>query len=348
MTNIEMIRAYGHEQVAYFNNEKAGLKAIIALHNTNLGPAVGGCRLWPYESEEAALFDVLRLSRGMSHKNAAAGMPLGGAKGVIIAHPSEKTEAMFEAFGEAVNTFMGKYYTAEDVNTDTKDADYMLRTTDYVVGRADVSGDPSPFTAIGVFDGIRAVAQFMNGSDSLDGMTVAVQGLGKVGMDLVERLHAAGAKLIVCNNSKREAMKHAVEDLGATEVGRDEIYGVDCDIFAPCTLGAVVNSKTIPQFKCKAIAGAANNVIYDDAAGEALKARGILYAPDFIINGGGVINAGQEAFTTYDKDNVLKQVHNIYNTVYRMLEESKATGIPEGVIATNFAENRIKNGLDAD
>jgi leucine dehydrogenase len=142
-------------------------------------------------------------------------------------------------------------------------------------------------------------------------------------------------------------MKHAVEDLGAVEVGRDEIYGVDCDIFAPCALGAVVNSKTIPQFKCKAIAGAANNVIYDDAAGEALKARGILYAPDFIINGGGVINAGQEAFTTYDKENVLKQVHNIYNTVYRMLEESKATGIPEGVIATNFAENRIKNGLDA-
>ena len=243
---------------------------------------------------------------------------------------------------------MGKYYTAEDVNTDTKDADYMLRTTDYVVGRADVSGDPSPFTAIGVFDGIRAVAQFMNGSDSLDGMTIAVQGLGKVGMDLAERLHAAGAKLIVCNNSNREAMKHAVEDLGATEVGRDEIYGVDCDIFAPCALGAVVNSKTIPQFKCKAIAGAANNVIYDDAAGEALKARGILYAPDFIINGGGVINAGQEAFTTYDKENVLKQVHNIYNTVYRMLEESKATGIPEAVIATNLAENRIKNGLDAD
>ena len=347
MTNIEMIRAYGHEQVAYFNNEKAGLKAIIALHNTNLGPAVGGCRLWPYESEEAALFDVLRLSRG----NAAAGMPLGGAKGVIIAHPSQKTEAMFEAFGEAVNTFMGKYYTAEDVNTDTKDADYMLRTTDYVVGRADVSGDPSPFTSIGVFDGIRAVAQFMNGSDSLDGMKIAVQGLGKVGMGLAELLHEAGAKLIVCNNSNREAMKYAVEQLGATEgateVPKDEIYGVECDIFAPCALGAVVNSKTIPQFKCRAIAGAANNVIYDDAAGEALKARGILYAPDFIINGGGVINAGQEAFTTYDKENVLKQVHNIYNTVYRMLEESKETGKPEGVIATEFAENRIRNGLDA-
>lgn len=341
MTNIEMIRKFGHEQVAYFNNEKAGLKAIIALHNTNLGPAVGGCRLWPYESEEDALFDVLRLSRGMSHKNAAAGLPLGGAKGVIIADPSEKTEAMFEAFGEAVNTFMGKYYTAEDVNTDTKDADYILRTTEYVVGREDVSGDPSPFTVIGVYDGIRAVAEYMNGSDSVEGMTVAIQGLGKVGMGLAETLHEAGAKLIVCNNSNREAMKYAVEKLGAVEVGKDEIYGVECDIFAPCALGAVVNSNTIPQFKCKAIAGAANNVIYDDAAGEALKAKGILYAPDFIINGGGVINAGQEAFTTYNKEKVLEQVHNIYNVVYRMLEESGTTGKPEGVIATEYAESLI-------
>ena len=171
--------------------------------------------------------------------------------------------------------------------------------------------------------------------------------IGKVGMDVAKKLHAAGAKLIVSNNSNRAAMKYAVEELGATEVGKDEIYGVKCDIFAPCALGAVVNPKTLPMFQCRAIAGAANNVIYDDACGEALKAKGILYAPDFIINGGGVINAGQEAFTTYDKENVLKQVHNIYNTVYRMLEESKATGKPEGVIATEFAENRIYNGLDA-
>ena len=242
---------------------------------------------------------------------------------------------------------MGKYYTAEDVNTDTKDADYMLRTTKYVVGRADVSGDPSPFTAIGVFDGIRATAQFLYGSDSLDGLTIAVQGLGKVGMDLAKQLHAAGAKLIVCNSSNKAAMKYAVEELGATEVDKDAIYDVKCDIFAPCALGAVVNYDTVPRFNCKAIAGAANNVIYDDACGAALKARGIVYAPDFIINGGGVINAGQEAFTTYDKENVLRQVHNIYNTVYRMLDESKMTGEPEGVIATRFAENRIKNGLDA-
>lgn len=345
MNSLEMIRQYGHEEVAFFNNEKAGLKCIIAIHSTKLGPAVGGCRLYPYASEDAALFDVLRLSRGMSFKNAAAGMPLGGAKGVIIADPSEKTDALFEAYAEAVDSLGGRYFTAEDVNTDTHDADIMLRKTQYVVGRADVSGDPSPMTAIGVFDGIRATAKFMYGSEDLSNLTIAVQGLGKVGFDLACQLHAAGAKLIVCNNKNRELMKRAVEELGAVEVPADEIYSQECDIFAPCALGAVVNYDTLPQFKCRAIAGAANNVILDDECGAILKKKGIIYAPDFIINGGGVINAGQEAFTTYDKENVLKQVHNIYNTVYSILEESKQTGEPEGVIAQRFAEDRINNGL---
>lgn len=342
---LQMIRDYGHEQVAFFNNEKAGLKCIIAIHSTKLGPALGGCRLWPYATEEDALFDVLRLSRGMSFKNAAAGLPIGGGKGVIIADPKAKTDALFEAYGEAVESLGGRYLTAEDVNTDTHDADIMLRKTQYVVGRANVSGDPSPMTAIGVFDGIRATAKFLYGSDSLKGLKIAVQGLGKVGFDLASQLHSAGAELIVCNRANRELMNRAKEEFGATEVSADAIYGVECDIFAPCALGAIVNYDTIPQFKCKAIAGAANNVILDDACGEALKKRGIVYAPDFIINGGGVINAGQEAFTTYNKENVLKQVHNIYNTVYNILDESKSTGEPEGVIAQRFAENRIKNGL---
>ena len=345
MSTLDMIREYGHEEVLFVNNEKAGLKAIIAVHSTKLGPAIGGCRLWPYQSEEEALFDVLRLSRGMSFKNAAAGLPIGGGKGVIIADPSQKTDALFEAFGEAVNKLQGRYLTAEDVNTDTHDADIMLRTTNYVVGRADVSGDPSPMTAIGVFDGIRATAKFVYGTDDLKGMKIAVQGLGKVGLDVAAKLHEAGAELIVCNRSNRKVMEKVVSEFGAKEVAMDEIYGVDCDIFAPCALGAIVNYETIPQFKCKAIAGAANNQILDDACGAALKARGIAYAPDFIINGGGVINAAQEAFTTYDRENVLKQVHNIYNTVYGILEESKASGEPEGVIAQRFAENRIKNGL---
>ncbi len=345
MNTVEMIGEYGHEQVAFFNNEKAGLKCIIAVHSTKLGPAIGGCRLWPYKNEEEALFDVLRLSRGMSFKNAAAGLPVGGGKGVIIADPSQKTDALFEAYAEAVETFGGRYLTAEDVNTDTHDADIMLRKTNYVVGRANVSGDPSPMTAIGVFDGIRATAKFLTGSDSLNGMKIAVQGLGKVGLDLAGQLHAAGAKLIVCNRSNRAVMEKVKAEYGAQEVSSDEIYGVDCDIFAPCALGAVINYDTIPQLRCKAVAGAANNVILDDACGEALKKRGIVYAPDFIINGGGVINAAQEAFTTYNRENVLKQVHNIYNTVYNILEESKSSGEPEGVIAQRFAENRIKNGL---
>ena len=345
MNTLELIREYGHEQVAFFNNEKAGLKCIIAIHNTNLGPALGGCRLWPYASEEAALFDVLRLSRGMSFKNAAAGMPIGGGKGVIIADPSQKSEAMFEAYGECVESLGGRYLTAEDVNTDTHDADIMLRKTQYVVGRATVSGDPSPFTAIGVYDGIRATAKFLNGTDDLNGVKIAVQGLGKVGLDLATQLAKAGAKLVVCNHKNKAVIDKFAAEYGAEIVAADEIYGVECDIFAPCALGAVVNYDTIPQFKCRAVAGAANNVILDDECGLALKKKGIVYAPDFIINGGGVINAGQEAFTTYDKENVLKQVHNIYNTVYSMLEESKSTGEPEGVIAQRFAENRIKNGL---
>ncbi len=347
MNTLQMIRDFKHEEVAFFNNEKAGLKCIIAIHSTKLGPAVGGCRLWPYKTEEEALFDVLRLSRGMSFKNAAAGLPVGGGKGVIIASPSEKTDALFEAYAEAVDSLQGRYLTAEDVNTDTHDADIMLRKTKYVVGRADVSGDPSPFTAIGVFEGIKATSKFLFGTDDISGLTIAVQGLGKVGFDLASKLHDAGAKLIVCNHSNRKMMKRAVEEFGAIEVPADQIYSQECDIFAPCALGAVVNYDTIPQFKCKAVAGAANNVILDDECGKMLKDKGIVYAPDFIINGGGVINAGQEAFTTYDKENVLKQVHNIYNTVYRMLEESKETGKPEGVIATEFAENRIRNGLNA-
>ena len=345
MNSLQMIREYGHEEVAFFNNEKAGLKCIIAIHSTKLGPALGGCRLWPYASEEEALFDVLRLSRGMSFKNAAAGMPIGGGKGVIIADPSQKTDALFEAYGEAVDSLQGRYLTAEDVNTDTHDADIMLRKTKYVVGRANVSGDPSPMTAIGVFDGIRATAKFLNGSDDLSGMTIAVQGLGKGGFDLAGTLHDAGAKLIVCNNKNREKMKEAVEKFGAVEVPASEIYSQKCDIFAPCALGAVVNYDTLPQFRCRAIAGGANNVILDDECGIQLKKKGIVYAPDFIINGGGVINAGKEAFTTYDKENVLKQVHNIYNTVYSILEESRSSGEPEGVIAQRFAEERIRNSL---
>lgn len=345
MNTVEMINEYGHERVAFFQNEKAGLKAIIAVHSTKLGNAVGGCRLYPYQTFDAALFDVLRLSRGMSFKNAAAGLPIGGGKGVIIADPSQKTQALFEAYGEAVESLGGIYNTAEDVNTTTQDMDWVMNKTQYVVGRASVSGDPSPFTAIGTFDGIRATAKFCLGTDDLKGVKIALQGLGHVGFDLAGQLAAAGAELIVSTHSNRKNMQYALDNWGAKEVSDEEIYATECDILSPCALGATLNYDTIPSLKCKAVAGAANNQLLDEECGRMLKARGIAYAPDFIINGGGVINAGQEAFTTYDKENVLKQVHNIYNTVWNILEESKETGVPEGVIAQKFAEDRIKNGL---
>ena len=336
----EMVN-FRHEKVLFINNEKAGLKAIIAVHNTNLGPAIGGCRLFPYASYDDALFDVLRLSRGMSHKNAVAGLPHGGGKGVIIADPSEKTEAMFEAFGEAVNNLGGDYITAEDVNTTCDDALVMLRKTNHICGLPQNSGDPSPFTARGVWQGIKATAKVAMGADCLEGLTIAVQGLGKVGYELCRLLHESGAKLIVANRSNQAIAQKAAEEFGAKIVSSEEIYAQECDIFSPNAMGAILNPKTIPILNCKAVAGGSNNQILDDASGIALKQRGIFYAPDFVINGGGVINAAAEVDGPYSKDAVLAKVDNIYNSIEHILTESKKTGEPEGVIATRFAESII-------
>ncbi len=336
----EMVN-YRHEKVLFVNNEKAGLKAIIAVHNTNLGPAIGGCRLFPYASYDDALFDVLRLSRGMSHKNAVAGLPHGGGKGVIIADPSMKTEAMFEAFGEAVNNLGGDYITAEDVNTDCDDALVMLRKTNYICGLPQNSGDPSPFTSRGVWQGIRATAKVALGADSLEGLTIAVQGLGKVGYELCRLLHESGAKLIVANRSNKQIAQKAADEFGAIVVPTQEIFHQECDIFSPCAMGAILNPANIAALNCKAVAGAANNQILDDASGLALKAKGIYYAPDFVINGGGVINAAAEVDGPYNKDAVLAKVDNIYNSIEHILSESKKTGEPEGIIATRYAESLI-------
>ena len=332
---------YRHEKVLFVNNEKAGLKAIIAVHTTNLGPAIGGCRLWPYESYDAALFDVLRLSRGMSHKNAVAGLPHGGGKGVIIADPSMKTEAMFEAFAEAVNGLGGDYITAEDVNTTCDDALVMLRKTNHICGLPQNSGDPSPFTARGVWQGIKATAKVALGRDSLEGVTIAVQGLGKVGYDLCRLLHNDGAKLIVGNLHNKAALEKAADEFGATVVATNEILTAECDILSPNAMGAILNPATIPNLRCKAVAGGANNQILDEASGIALKARGIYYAPDFVINGGGVINAAAEVDGPYNVEAVLSKVDNIYNSIEHILSESKKTGEPEGVIATRYAESLI-------
>ena len=340
MNAMTEMSKYRHEKVLFVNNEKAGLKAIIAVHNTNLGPAIGGCRLFPYASYDDALFDVLRLSRGMSHKNAVAGLPHGGGKGVIIADPSQKTEAMFEAFAEAVNNLGGDYITAEDVNTTCDDALVMLRKTNYICGLPQNSGDPSPFTSRGVWQGVKATAKVALGSDSLDGLTIAVQGLGKVGYGLCRYLNESGAKLIVADRNA-EAAERAAKEFGATVVSPEAIVSQKCDIFSPNAMGAILNPNTIPVLNCKAVAGAANNQILDDASGAALKARGIFYAPDFVINGGGVINAAAEVDGPYNKDAVLAKVDNIYNSIERILTESKATGESEGIIATRYAESLI-------
>jgi len=340
-TTLELLSKHNHEKVLFVNNDKAGLHAIIAVHNTNLGPAIGGCRLYPYPNLDAALFDVLRLSRGMSHKNAAAGLPCGGAKGVIIASASQKSQALFEAFGEAVQSLGGSYYTAEDVNTTTEDMNQVLHTTQYVVGRDTVSGDPSPVTAYGVFCGIKAAAKQLNGSDDLHGVKIALQGLGHVGFDVAHQLYQAGAELIVSTHSNRKNMEVAVKEWGAKEVSDEEIYRTECDILSPCALGATLNYDTVPNLKCRAVAGAANNQLLDGTCGQMLRQKGILYAPDFIINGGGVINAAQEVYTTYNRENVLKQVEKIADTLTWIWEESKSTGEPEGDIAIRFAENRI-------
>ena len=338
MNAMTEMSIYRHEKVLFVNNEKAGLKAIIAIHNTNLGPAIGGCRLFPYASYDDALFDVLRLSRGMSYKNAVAGLAHGGAKGVIIADPSQKTDAMFEAFAEAVNNLGGEYITAEDVNTTCDDAMVMLRKTKHICGLPMNSGDPSPFTARGVWQGIKATAKVVLGTDSLDGLTIAVQGLGKVGYDLCRLLHNSGAKLIVANRTNKDIALRAAEEFGAIVVPTNEIYSQKCDIFSPNAMGAIINPTTIPMLNCKAVAGGSNNQILDDASGLALKARGIYYAPDFVINGGGVINAAAEVDGPYNKEAVLKKVDNIYNTVEQILLESKATGEPEGIIANRLGE----------
>ncbi len=246
MGALERMEVEGHELVAYFYDKPTGLKAIIAVHSTKLGPGLGGCRVWPYENEASALEDVLRLSKGMTYKNAAMGLPLGGAKAVIIADPrKDKTPELFEAFGRAVKSLGGKYITAEDVGTDPEDLVAVRRVTEHVVGLPDTSGDPSPVTAYGVFNGMKACLEYAFGTDDFNGRTVAVQGLGAVGMHLCQHLHEAGARLIVTDISQ-ERIDEAKTKFGAEAVAPDDIYDVECDIFAPCARGAILNDETIP------------------------------------------------------------------------------------------------------
>lgn len=335
---------YDYEQLVFCQDKQSGLKAIIAIHDTTLGPALGGTRMWTYESEEAAIEDALRLARGMTYKNAAAGLNLGGGKTVIIGDPrKDKNEEMFRAFGRYIQGLNGRYITAEDVGTTVEDMDIIHDETDFVTGISPAfgsSGNPSPVTAYGVYKGMKAAAKAAFGTDSLEGKTVAVQGVGNVAYNLCRHLHEEGAKLIVTDINK-EAVERAVAEFGARAVDPDDIYSQECDIYAPCALGATINDDTIPQLKAKVIAGAANNQLKETRHGDQIHDMGIVYAPDYVINAGGVINVADELYG-YNSERALKKVEGIYGNIERVLEISNRDRIPTYLAADRLAEERIE------
>ncbi len=341
---MEVFRQMGtreHEQVLFTYEPASGYRGIIAIHDTTLGPALGGCRFWNYDSEEEALTDVLRLSRAMTYKAAVAGLNLGGGKSVIIGDNSVKRrEMIFRAHGRAVESLKGRYITAEDVGTSVEDMDYVHMETEYVVGIAGRSGDPSPVTAYGVYRGMKACAQKRYGDDSMKGRTVAVQGLGHVGYYLCENLAAEGAHLIV-TDIHEDKVARVVEDFGAEAVDPDAIIEADVDIFAPCALGAVINAETIPKLRCDIVAGAANNQLAKpDEDDQALQERGILYAPDYVINAGGLINVYSE-LAGWSTDRSKRKAGEIYHTllaIFKVAEEQKLTSADA---ADHIAQRRI-------
>jgi leucine dehydrogenase len=344
MEIFKYLEKYDYEQLVFCQDKQSGLKAIIAIHDTTLGPALGGTRMWTYASEEAAIEDALRLARGMTYKNAAAGLNLGGGKTVIIGDPrKDKSEALFRAFGRYVQGLNGRYITAEDVGTTVADMDLIHEETDFVTGISPAfgsSGNPSPVTAYGVYRGMKAAAKEAFGTDSLEGRVVAVQGVGNVAYTLCEYLHKEGAQLIVTDINK-EAVNRAVEAFGARAVDPDDIYGVECDIYAPCALGATINDETIPQLKAKVIAGSANNQLKDTRHGDTIHELGIVYAPDYVINAGGVINVADELYG-YNQERAMKKVEQLYTTIEKVIEISKRDGIPTYVAADRMAEERIE------
>ncbi|MDR3000454.1 MAG: leucine dehydrogenase [Fibromonadaceae bacterium] len=341
MNVLQEMSKYGHEQVVFIRDEKVGLNAIIAIHNTALGPALGGTRFWDYATEEEALFDVLRLSRGMTLKSAAAGLKLGGAKAVIIGDPKKlKSKEFFHVYGKFIDSLGGKYYTAEDVNMSAADVEMISEVTKYVSGTPAVSGNPAPFTARGVYMGLKAGASVKLGTDSLKNVTVAVQGLGNVGYALCEHLHKEGAKLKVYDINPA-TMEKALKELGATAVKPEEMLTTECDIFAPCAMGAVFNKDNIKSLKCRLISGAANNVLMDASVGDALNDLNILYLPDYIINAGGVINCGieiEDPSWRYNVDEVNTRVDGIYNTTLKIIALAKEKQISTSKAADEYAE----------
>jgi leucine dehydrogenase len=339
-----------HEQVLFFYDRPSGLRAIVALHDTTLGPAVGGCRFWPYASEVDALTDVLRLSKGMTYKAAMADLPFGGGKTVIIGDPrTMRSEALFRALGRSIHSLTGAYYTGEDVGTNPHDMDWAGQETPYVLGRSQGgSGDPSPVTARGVLLGIRAAVRHRFGRDDLGGVRVAIQGTGHVGGNLARLLAAEGAQLTVADVDSERAARLA-RQLGARQVGCDEILGVDAEVLAPCALGGVIDDHNLPRLSCDIVAGAANNQLSEPRHGAALHERGILYAPDYVTNAGGLINIAQELRPGgYDRARALAHVAAIETTLAEIFDRSEREDRPTHEIADEVAEERIAAARRAD
>lgn len=344
-STFQEIADLGHEQVVYCHDEPTGLKAIIGIHNTVLGPALGGTRMWNYASEQEALTDVLRLSRGMTFKAAISGLNLGGGKAVIIGDPKKlKSEAFLRRFGRFVDSLGGRYVTAEDVNMKTRDMEYIAMETGYVTGLPEVQGgggDPSPVTAYGTYLGMKAAVKKAYGTDSLVGMKVAVQGVGQVGSYLVEYLKKENAEVYITDISEEKCADIA-KKYGTKVVGQDEIYDLNTDIYAPCALGATLNDKTISRLKCRVVAGSANNQLKDEVVhGKMLMEKGILYAPDFLINAGGLINVYAEFLGGYQREMAYQQAEKIYDTCLDILKESETSGIPSQESAMQLATKRI-------
>ncbi len=333
-----------HEEIIFCSDSISGLKAIIAIHNTTLGPAIGGARMWHYNSEQEALEDALRLSRQMTYKSAVTGLNLGGGKAVIIGNPkTDKSELLFRTFGKFVNGLSGRFIVAEDLGTDVKDMEYVRMETKYVTGLSKAiggSGDPSTVTAYGIFIGMKASANWLWGNDSLKGKKIAVQGVGSVGRYLCEHLYSEGAELFI-SDVEQEKISSLLHTVKAHVVPPDEIYDVDCDIFAPSALGLVINDQTIPRLNCKIVAGGANNQLADEKKhAEDLRQKGILYAPDYVINSGGLINVANE-LEGYRRDRAIQQAEGIYDILKRIYKISREENISTLLAANKIAEERL-------
>jgi leucine dehydrogenase len=335
----------GHELVVFNSDEATDLRAIIAIHSTALGPAAGGCRMWAYSSSADAVTDALRLSRGMSFKNAMAGLPFGGGKAVIIGDSRRKTPALFEAFGRFVNSLGGRYVTAEDVGTTTGDMDHVARQTRFVAGLhrrpGEAGGDPSPKTALGTYLGIKAAAKFQLGRSDLEGLRVAVQGLGSVGYHLCKLLAADGAALRVAD-VRADSVARVSDELNAQPVPAESVLLEDVDVIAPCALGAILNSHTIPNLRARIVAGAANNQLAEGRDGAALQAAGILYAPDYVINAGGIISVTHEYLGSSTDAQVTAEIQRIPGRLTEIFERARREARPTNVVADQLAEALIR------